>query len=333
MPSQVFGCGLHNIYPKDNVSECNVEGVKVRLLPVSKNSGIASLIADALALVYGSRHDVILLLGPKVVPIAILLNSLFRRRLIVNTGGIEWLRPQFSCLTKLYLKLCFYLATRYSDIVILDNQSYFKFVKSTVQRRCIYIPYGGDISYELSADQVKDEFPFIKNKYFLSVSRSIEDNMIAELCETFRSPDCSHLQLVLVSNFSNSEYGRETFTKYQNCDNITLIDGLYDKHKLDCIRRMADAYIHTHTLCGTAPSLVEAMTSGVPIISNNLSQNRYTTANTAIYFNDYQELVAVLNGDYSNGVMPPKVMRRYEWSEIVKAYEGAILNLTLSGYD
>lgn len=307
--------------PKENTSQSSIEGVKIQRLPISKNSGFLSMLSDALALIFASKYDTVLLLGPKVVPLALILKLFTRVRLVINVGGIEWLRPQFGLVTKLYLRLCFFLSVRYSNAVILDNQSYFDFVNIKFHDHCQYIPYGADISHQLNVDQLGEEFPFLKKNFFLSVSRSIRDNMIRELCEAFRSPECEHLRLVLISNFSKSEYGRDVFNSYKDDENIILIDGLYNKDKLDCIRRNTMAYIHTHTLCGTAPSLVEAMASGVPVISNDLLQNRYTTVNDAVYFSDFEDLVRVVNHDFSEGVISAEVNARYEWPEIVKSYE------------
>ena len=80
----------------------------------------------------------------------------------------------------------------------------------------------------------------------MSISRSLEDNQIAELCECFIKLE---KKLVLISNLSKSEYGKSILKKYNNYENVVLIDGLYNKQELDLVRRKCKAYIHTHTLC------------------------------------------------------------------------------------
>ena len=73
-----------------------------------------------------------------------------------------------------------------------------------------------------------------------------------------------------------TKYGKKILKKYREKKNITLIDGLYNKKELDLIRRQCIAYIHTHTLCGTAPSLVEMIVCEKPILSIDIPQNRFT---------------------------------------------------------
>ena len=159
--------------PKENLSDSDILAVKVKRLPLTKRSSLSSILADSFALVSAARHDTILLLGPKVVPLAIFLKFFTNTNLVVNVGGIEWLRPQFGRWTKLYLRLCFSLAVRYANTVILDNKSYFKYVDKKFYNRCEYIPYGAEISQKIGAGDIDNEFPFVKEKYFLSVSRSI----------------------------------------------------------------------------------------------------------------------------------------------------------------
>ena len=55
--------------------------------------------------------------------------------------------------------------------------------------------------------------------------------------------------------------------QYRNYNNIFLINAIYEQRELDSIRYSAFCYIHTHSACGSAPSLIEAMNLGLPIIS------------------------------------------------------------------
>ncbi len=143
-------------------------------------------------------------------------------------------------------------------------------------------PYGGEIDSSLNINcDFEEKYPFIKRDYLLSISRSLEDNLLDELCESFLK---SKHTLVLISNFSNSVYGNKVFNKYNRIPNIVLINGLYIKPELDLIRRKCKAYIHTHTLCGTAPSLVEMIIAQRPVISIDIPQNRFTLHDKAFFY-------------------------------------------------
>jgi hypothetical protein len=127
----------------------------------------------------------------------------------------------------------------------------------------------------------------------------------------------------MISNFSSTKYGKMVYEKYCNYDNLILINGLYDKPELDLVRRKCVAYIHTHTLCGTAPSLVEMIISQRPIIAVDIPQNRYTLSNYGFYYKNFTDLNKFLSKSNNlNVYIPPKELcAQYEWGLIVKNYQ------------
>lgn len=294
--------------------------VQVIRLPISA-SGIIGLIYDYLSiLICFWRVDTILLLGLQGIPLIGFLLMLRKVKIVSNVGGIEWERPKFSYSASLYLKICFKLGFRYSSSVILDNQYYMKYVPNNPKASVEIIPYGGEIDYSLEINDVlKNKYPFLNDSYYLSISRSLQDNMIDELCNCFIGLKD---KLVLISNFSNSDYGKMVVRKYNNINNIVLINGLYVKPELDLIRRNCKGYIHTHTLCGTAPSLVEMIIAQRPIIAIDRPQNRFTLHDYGYFFSDFNNIYKVLRMDNLNKFIPPlKICELYNWVEIVKKYQ------------
>lgn len=307
--------------PRENTSESRDPNVQVYLLPFSKIRGLEGLIADYYAVFKSFSCDTLLLLGLKAIPGALLLKAVSpEKRLLVNIGGIEWRRPQFGIVTKIYLRLCFWLAIRFADTVILDNATYKAFVPKTLLHKTVVIPYGGTIDETVAADEISQDYPFLQQDFYLSVSRSIEDNGLEELCQVFS--DSPTARLVLISNFSSSNYGTRVFEKYHDVQNLILIDGLYDKPKLDCIRRSCFSYIHTHTQCGSAPSLIEMIVARKPIISVDVPQNRETTKHQAVYFQDYDSLKNMIRNHDVGAVlnMGPNE-DEFSWPVVVKEYE------------
>ena len=287
-----------------------------------KSSGFVGLFYDffSILLCY-FKVDVIVLLGVQGMPLIAFLSIFKKVKIISNMGGIEWERPKFSFLAKQYLKFCFWLGLVYSKWVILDNEHYFVFVSQKYKHKCKVIPYGGVIDYSLNKNEsLIQKYPFLNEEYFLSVSRALLDNQIDELCSIFVGLD---KKLVLISNFSSSKYGTYVLDKYNNISNIILINGLYNKAELDLIRRNCKAYIHTHTLCGTAPSLVEMMISNSPIISTDIPQNKYTLDGHGLFFSNFFELKKLLvdTKDFSEYRAPDLLLEKYNWNKIVRQYE------------
>jgi len=287
-----------------------------------KASGFEGLFYDFWTiLICYFKVDTILLLGVQGIPLIIFLKFFKKTTIISNVGGLEWERPKFSYWAKLYLKFCFHLSFILSKNVILDNEHYLKFAPNTRKHKAVIIPYGGEIDAELEITKsLSEKYPFIGESYYLSISRALEDNFIEKICDTFSK---TKKILVLISNFTSSTYGKDVFEKYSNISNLILINGLYQKNELDLIRRKCKAYIHTHTLCGTAPSLVEMIISKRPIISIDVPQNRFTLDNDGVYFKSYDELKNILESDFDLNKFLPKteLVSKYNWQTIVNDYQ------------
>jgi hypothetical protein len=297
------------------------QGVTIRHVNL-KASGFEGIFYDfwTILLCY-FKVDTLLLLGVQGMPLIVLLSIIKKKNIVSNVGGLEWERPKFGMLAKFYLKLCFYLSFSYSSKVILDNEYYLEFVSKFKKRKSIIIPYGGEIDSTLEiSNLILEKYPFLNLDYYLSISRALEDNNLDQLCNTFIGLDQN---LVLISNFSSSEYGKKVFAKYSKIENIILINGLYNKDELDLVRRNCKAYIHTHTLCGTAPSLVEMIISRRPIISIDVQQNRFTLDSSGLYYKTFEELKKILiNGfDKTSASTTVNLIERYNWQTIVNAYQ------------
>lgn len=328
------GVDLIVFNPKETiiVQPASPVGALVLQLPLSA-SGVQGLVYDSLSIIIAALKGFdILMLGMGAMPAMAIVKGLFfgKPKVVVNVGGIEWERPQFGRLARSYLKFCFWLARKTADVIILDNEHYMQFVTNADRDRAkiAVIPYGGDIDYSITeaTDEMVKRFPFLNKDYFLSISRSIEDNKIRELCQAFS--DDNELNLVVCSNFSASDYGRAIIEDFSSYENISLVDGLYDKPTVDYIRRNCVAYIHTHTLCGSAPSLIEIIVAAKPVIAIDVPQNRYTLAGSGVFFTDFSVLTKLIRDGRLDRFLPkPGLADSYKWSEIVGRYEDCFSKL------
>ena len=196
-------------------------GVVVKRIGL-KASGIQGIFFDFWTIIISYfTVDTILLLGTQGIPIIPFLRLFKKTNIVSNVGGVEWERPKFGYFAKQYLRFCFNMSFKHSKSVILDNEHYKHFQPGSSKAKVVTIPYGGEIDFSLEVDeQITIKYPFINSDYFLSISRSLEDNMLSELCEAFKGTEHT---LVLISNFSNSEYGKLVYDKYSNEPNIILI--------------------------------------------------------------------------------------------------------------
>jgi glycosyltransferase involved in cell wall biosynthesis len=291
--------------------------------------GVSGMLFDAVSIIHAVFFtNTLLLLGAQGLPVALVIRLLFKRdlRIIVNPGGVEWERPKFNALARWFLRYVYQLGARKADFFVLDNEHYLEFLPESIRSSDIspvrVVPYGGDIDQSACVSKVKEALGVRFDRYYLSVSRALEDNCIYELCDAFvKAPSAN---LVLVSNLSSSEYGERVRRRFGDVPNIKLIDSLYVKSELDAIRRGCHAYVHTHTLCGSAPSLIEMIVCGKPIISIDVPQNRFTLKGQGLFFRSYDELGRIVSDGQRPDTPDEELRAGYSWDSIIRLYCGLL---------
>lgn len=305
------------------------KGAKLIYFPLKAN-GWQSILYDFITIVHALfRASDLIILGFSGA-FAFPLNKIFKKNIIFNLGGIEWKKVRGSNITKSieigFKKYMERLCVKNSNTVIIDNQYFKDYIISRYGIMPVLAEYGGDHIQKMNITQdLIVKYPFLNSDYAVSISRAQEDMNIHILIEAFKK----HFKkkIVIVSNWSISDYGlklyRENLNKY---DNIILLKSIYESKELDIIRSNASVYIHSHSLCGTAPSLVEAMSLNIPIISFDVPTNRFTTENKALFFKDVNGLIQIL-GDLDTeklcnikNEMLKISKRRYIWKRISKIY-------------
>ena len=291
-----------------------------------KANGVQSIIYDIVSILISIfRYDKLLILGAGGSIILPLLFP-FRQKFILNFGGLEWKREKWNGLTRAYLKLSERLGVHFSTKVVADNQVFLDYVRSEYGVTSSLIEYGGDhcVAPDGLTPAVLERYPFLGGSYFLSVSRAQEDNNIHMLLEGFYNRPAR--KLVIISNWDSSEYGRMLKQKYTGVENLILVDAVYDLEILNFIRSRCFVYIHSHSFCGTAPSLVEIMSLGKPVLAFSAPTNLETTERKAEYFHSSTDLINLVErlseSDYlrMGTQMHEIASRRYTWKIITDKY-------------
>ena len=280
------------------------------------------------------KHDVLVILGlscPFVMPI----KALTKKKVVYNAiGGREADKVRgWKPLGKfeLAIKKGFgRWATKNSDFVIVDNAANVESFEKQTGCKPLLAEYGGDhaIAEPITEEAVK-KYPFLSGQYDVTVSRAQEDMNIHMVINAYKQ--VPERTVVIVSNWQKSEYGQmlyaENAGKYEN---IILLNAIYDQNELNTIRSNAALYLHTHSMCGTAPSLVEAMYLGLPVICFKVPTNIETTEHQSIYFESVTELVDILNNiddkkmEELKEQMKEIAHRRYTWNRISDIYKDCI---------
>lgn len=297
-------------------------GAPLEYISLSAN-GVSSIFYDVCSMVLAlrGRSDVILLLGVSGAMALPLMRCFKRVRVVTNIDGIEWRRAKWGWFARHFLRFSEWLAVRFSDVVVADNQGVAKHVVDSYRAPCIVIAYGGDHAIDVVARPYSRELP---DRYAFALCRIEPENNVSMILEAFaRMPE---LPLVFVGNWDASVFGQELRERYRNYGHLWFVDPEYDLGVLKTMRLGACLYVHGHSAGGTNPSLVEMMHFGVPVICYDCAFNRYTTFDQALYFSDVEELISVvigLDAAISSEVgshMSRLAQQHYTWKQVGAEY-------------
>jgi glycosyltransferase involved in cell wall biosynthesis len=299
---------------------------KLVYIPLKAN-GWQSLLYDFITLFHAAHtSDVILYLGPVLGFIIPFIKVYFKKRIIINYGGFnEWERVKYSKPQRFFIKLVYKYTIKYADDGIADNRCLQESILKTFKVNSIVIRYGGDHVVKMPLmDNIIKKYPFLLEEYYINVSRAQVDNNLHIVLDAFR--DIPDKKLVMVSNWNISNYGIELKKDYHDkYKNIILLDAIYDISEINILRAYAKAYIHSHSYCGTSPSLVEAMCLGLPVFSYDVPTNRETTEEKACFFKSSEDLKKSILDKKNNLEKNGKNMKaianiQYAWSDISRQY-------------
>jgi glycosyltransferase involved in cell wall biosynthesis len=268
-------------------------GAKLEYINLNAN-GVQSIPYDIISILKSLKFaDTLLILGVSGCIVLPFVRLFSKKRIVVNIDGLEWKRDKFSKNAKLFLKFSEKLAVKYSDVVVSDNKAIQDYVRSEYGVQSVLIAYGADhVTKEILSDELKLKYPFLGSRYAFKVCRIEPENNIHLILEAFS--EYKLLNIVMIGNWENSQYGRELKEKYSRFENIFLLDPIYEQNSLNQIRSNCYVYMHGHSAGGTNPSLVEAMYLGLPIIAYGVQYNRETTEGKALYFDDKDGLARLL---------------------------------------
>jgi glycosyltransferase involved in cell wall biosynthesis len=300
-------------------------GSRLKYLPFRAN-GAQSIIYDITSIILSwFSYDTLLILGTPGCIIIPFLKLFKKTETIVNFGGLEWDRDKWSIIVRKYLKFTEKVAINHATKIVADNQHFCDYIKNEYNKESILIEYGGDhVSSVMIEPYLISKYPYLKLEYDVSVSRAQPDNYLHLLMEAYRK--IPERNLVLISNYDKFEYGRELKRRYSGFPNLFLQDAVYELKELDAIRSNATIYLHSHSACGTAPSLVEAMHLGLPVIAFDVPANRFTTENRALYFKQVGDIINLVKSQTQNietgiGIKMKEIAtKRYTWKQISDKY-------------
>ena len=271
--------------------------------------------------------------GP-VLPLARLFGSVT----VLNLDGLEWRRPKFQLAEKLYVKSAFLASYLFADRLVLDNGRLLDHIPESSKSKASVIPYGvtrgncptwdGETlrGYAAGRSSLVEA-----GQFWLVVARLEPDNLIHIIVEAY-ARSSSVLPLVIVGSFSSAEYAARIGNFSRSLGpgkNVIMMGSVYDQNHLSMLRCNCCAYIHGHSVGGTNPSLLEAMSVGNIVIAHDNPFNREVCGGNAIFFKNADELAAEMaelehnregHAHLGEGARL-RAIEAYGWEDVVESYE------------
>lgn len=290
----------------------------------------AHYIYDFLSLKHAVKNDfdIIYEAGYATASLSYLLKRKGRKPYIVtNMDGIEWKREKWNSFTKLFIKYCEGLAVLRSDYLVADNEGIKSYLDNKYDIDSKFIPYGADIAQNFDNNVLRD-LNIETNKFLLIIARIEPENNIGMMMSAYEKAQVAY-PLIIVGNHTG-RYAKELESKFSHNENIRFVGGVYDKAKLDALRKSALCYIHGHKVGGTNPSLLEAMAADAYILAyENLFNGSVLNSNASFFKNEY-ELAALLRAVEKDRTANETlyrennrnvILQKYSWKNIIQQYD------------
>lgn len=256
-------------------------------------------------------------------------------KILVNPDGLEHERSKWSYPVKKFFLLSEKLMLNYSDLIICDAIGIEKYIHKKypkLKNNTKYIAYGtNEVNInEKDEDKVLEEYKLKKDNYLLVVGRCVPENNLELIIKDFMKSKIDK-DLLIITNLSSGSYYKKllNITDYKKDKRIKFIDGVYDELKLSIIRKNAYLYIHGHSVGGTNPSLLEALSITDLNILYDVCFNHDVGRDACLYFKEEGSLTKLLNDkknlDKNKQVLGTKakeiIKDYYTWDIIVNKYK------------
>lgn len=260
---------------------------------------------------------------------------LLRRRgipTLVNVDGVEWERDKWGVLAKTLFRWGAKWTARYATRLVFDSKEIARRWHEEFNRDGDFIPYGGT-----SIDEPLPVHEGLRHRsYVLLVARFVPENTIAEFFEAVPLL-AEHIDVVIVgSSGYEGVLDVQARRLAQTYARVHWLGHVSDDRKLFSLWQHAAVYFHGHSVGGTNPALVQAMSLGVPVIARESPYNREVLPSSTTFVAPMPRAIAaaILNlaadGTALESASRANLARAksdYTWGSVNESYRSALTTL------
>ncbi|MBN2031216.1 glycosyltransferase [bacterium] len=319
--------------------ERKINGIYLHYIPSVQNKYLAHITHGLLCTIHAlfKKFDIVFYLNVCYGPFGYICKW-FRISALINTDGLEWLRPEVKKLGSTYYRWAASQATKAFNIIVSDSKAIANIYKKEFNIDTTVIAYGAHICYSSNTQRLK-KYKLERDAYYLVVGRLFPSNNIHHIVKAF---DRSHLskKLVIVGRqFFPDRYEKE-MKAYQS-DRIIFTDFIEDQSLLSELYANTYCYIHGHEFGGTNPSLLNALAHGCCVIALDTPFNREVLLdkNYGLYFNkEPDSLIRMIRWIDRNPETVhqyrqksrERILNQYTWEKIAAQYNQLFKSMFLN---
>jgi len=211
---------------------------------------------------------------------------------VVNPDGCEWRRTKWSAAGRQAIRLMYAPAIAAARRVVIDAEALR--ADFGLGEKAEYIAYPAPVpTASALAASTAAKFSVTK-PYVLAVARLEPENNVQLVLEAFRRLGREDVELLVVGG-TGTTYFKNYLAKFEG-PSVRFVGSIYDQDVLNQLRSNAFAYFHGHSVGGTNPSLLEALsTVQGQLVCHENKYNREVAGTQAAYVRDADELIPLLN--------------------------------------
>lgn len=241
-------------------------------------------------------------------------------RVLLHVDGMEDQRAKWSSFARLVHRLARFIAVMSNLTLVTDSREIQDWYRRRFQRDVVLIAYGGcqyaesDPMHRWSEGQIGD--------YYLVVARPEPENQILEMCSAFLQSTSPWRLVVVGAPACSTPYWKKVKRSVADSGRVMLAGSIYDRERLCELYKGTRGVIHGHTVGGTNPSLVDALSHGCPVFAHSNPYNKEVVSADSPMWSDVQDLKQFFNADHppQSSIDTGEFIGRYNWADVTSRY-------------
>jgi rhamnosyltransferase len=232
-----------------------------------------------------------------------------KKSLIVNPDGCEWRRTKWNFIGRRIIKFMYWPALICARKIVIDAESLRSDFSQMFSNKFEYIPYQSPWPHETYLSKSDLEKLSLVKPFMLVIARLEPENNIDLIIKAYSKLNLNDIDLVIVGGL-NTDYFLNKLSSFQS-DRVRFLGPIYQQDVLDGLRTSSVAYIHGHTVGGTNPSLLEALSTVTgAIFCHSNKYNIEVAGPEASYFSSATELESLMQisvNEFMRGVAKKRI--------------------------